>query len=84
MRTSIYIDGFNLYYGAVKGTPYKWLDFHAAFTMLLQPQHRITAINYFTAQVSASAIRSSRCASRLIGARCRPARRPSTCSKAAS
>ena len=52
MRTSIYIDGFNLYYGAVKGTPYKWLDFHAAFTMLLQPQHRITAINYFTAQVS--------------------------------
>jgi uncharacterized LabA/DUF88 family protein len=52
MRTSIYIDGFNLYYGAVKGTPYKWLDFHAAFTMLLQPHHRITAINYFTAQVS--------------------------------
>jgi len=26
MRTSIYIDGFNLYYSAVKGTPYKWLD----------------------------------------------------------
>ena len=52
MRTSIYIDGFNLYYGAVKGTAYKWLDFHAAFTMLLQPHHRITAINYFTAQVS--------------------------------
>ena len=39
MRTSIYIDGFNLYYGAVKGTPYKWLDFRAAFGMLLQAHH---------------------------------------------
>lgn len=52
MRTSIYIDGFNLYYGAVKNTPYKWLDFKAAFGMLLQPHHRIDAIHYFTAQVS--------------------------------
>lgn len=52
MRTTIYIDGFNLYYGAVKGTAYKWLDFKAAFTMLLQPHHRITTINYYTAQVS--------------------------------
>ena len=52
MRTSIYIDGFNLYYGAVKGTPYKWLDFKSAFAMLLQPHHQITAIKYFTAPVS--------------------------------
>jgi len=52
MRTSIYIDGFNLYYGALKGTPYKWLDFKATFATLLQPHHRITGINYFTAQVS--------------------------------
>lgn len=26
MRTSIYSDGFNLYYRAVRGTPFKWLD----------------------------------------------------------
>jgi hypothetical protein len=26
MRTWEYVDGFNLYYGAVKGTPYKWLN----------------------------------------------------------
>jgi len=52
MRTCIYIDGFNLYYGAVKGTPHKWLDFKATFAMLLQPHHQITAIKYFTAQVS--------------------------------
>ena len=52
MRTSVYIDGFNFYYAAVKDTPYKWLDLKATFTMLLQPQHQITAIKYFTAPVS--------------------------------
>ncbi len=26
MLTNVYVDGFNFYYGAVKGTPYKWLD----------------------------------------------------------
>ena len=26
MKTNVYVDGFNLYYGAVKGTSYKWLD----------------------------------------------------------
>ena len=25
MKVNVYIDGFNLYYGAVKGTPYRWL-----------------------------------------------------------
>jgi hypothetical protein len=24
--THVYIDGFNLYYGALKKTPYKWLN----------------------------------------------------------
>lgn len=52
MRTSIYIDGFNFYYAAVKDTPYKWLDLKATFATLLQPQHQITAIKYFTAPVS--------------------------------
>ena len=26
MRAFVYVDGFNLYYGALKGTPWKWLD----------------------------------------------------------
>ena len=52
MRTSIYIDGFNFYYAAVKDTPHKWLDFRALFATLLQAHHRTTAIKYFTAQVS--------------------------------
>ena len=53
MRTFIYIDGFNLYYGALKGTPYKWLDLSGLFRAILQPQHDILKIKYFTARVSA-------------------------------
>lgn len=52
MRTHIYIDGFNFYYGCVKGTPYKWLDFMALFKRILRPHHQILRINYFTALVS--------------------------------
>ena len=51
MKTYIYIDGFNFYYGAVKNTPYKWLDFKTLFYNLLQPQHNIACIKYFTAYV---------------------------------
>jgi len=53
MRTCVYVDGFNFYYGVVKDTPYKWLDFKALFSYLLDPQkHDIEAIKYFTALVS--------------------------------
>lgn len=52
MRTIIYVDGFNLYYGALKGTPYKWLDLHKLCGLLL-PQEQIVEIKYFTARVSA-------------------------------
>jgi uncharacterized LabA/DUF88 family protein len=50
-RTVVYIDGFNLYYGALKGTPHKWLDLQKYFTML-RPADSIEAIKYFTALVS--------------------------------
>ena len=52
MRTYIYIDGFNFYYGAVKNTPYKWLDFKSLFTKLLSPANKIVSIKYFTAIVT--------------------------------
>lgn len=52
MRTSIYIDGFNLYYRAVRGTPFKWLDLKQVCERLLDPKHRIVAVNYYTAPVS--------------------------------
>jgi hypothetical protein len=54
MRTHIYIDGFNFYYGAVKGTPFKWLDFKVLFSLILKPKHLISRIKYFTAVVSAT------------------------------
>lgn len=49
--TVIYIDGFNLYYGALKGTPYKWLNL-AKFFRLLRPHDSIQTIRYFTAPVT--------------------------------
>jgi len=55
IRTWLYIDGFNLYYGAVKGTPYKWLDVLALGRQLLPPTHTIDKIKYFTARVSGAA-----------------------------
>ena len=53
MRTIIYIDGFNLYYGALKDTPYKWLDLRALFRRILRPDNEIRAIKYYTAKVAA-------------------------------
>lgn len=51
MITTVYVDGFNLYYGAVRGTPYRWLD-PLRLAGLLLPRHEITSIKYFTARVS--------------------------------
>jgi len=52
MATTVYIDGFNLYYGALRGTPYKWLDLKALCQRIL-PKDEISQIRYFTARVSA-------------------------------
>lgn len=52
MKTFVYVDGFNLYYGAVRGTPFKWLDIGKMCRLLL-PKHDIVRIKYFTARVSA-------------------------------
>ncbi|MCG3202371.1 MAG: 6-hydroxy-3-succinoylpyridine 3-monooxygenase HspA [Gammaproteobacteria bacterium] len=51
LRTYVYIDGFNFYYGQVKGTPWKWLDPVALFRKVLRPQNDIRKIKYFTARV---------------------------------
>lgn len=53
VRTRIYIDGFNFYYGAVKGTPWKWLDFSKLCQFLLT-QNEILGYKYFTALVNAT------------------------------
>lgn len=48
--TYVYIDGFNLYYGLLKNTKYKWLNLHKLCEDLL-PLADIKKIYYFTAAV---------------------------------
>lgn len=51
-RVVIYVDGFNLYYGALKDTPaLKWLNLER-FCQLLRPNDDIQVIRYFSAMVT--------------------------------
>lgn len=52
MDTHVYIDGFNLYYGLLKGTAFKWLDLERFCDQLL-PKNTVEKIYYFTAKVDA-------------------------------
>jgi NYN domain len=51
-RTYVYVDGFNLYYRALRGTSYKWLNLQSLVQDLLDPENEIRQIRYFTAPVS--------------------------------
>lgn len=51
MRTSVYVDGFNLYY-QLKRHNAKWLDLLAFSKRVLPATAEVTAINYYTARVS--------------------------------
>lgn len=53
LRTIVYVDAFNLYYGALRRSPYKWLDLRALASRLLHPGCNIEAIKYFTAPITA-------------------------------
>jgi len=52
-RSIVYIDGFNFYYGAIRGGPDKWLDLQRYFTMV-RSHDDIQAIRYFTAKIDGS------------------------------
>ncbi len=52
IKTCVYIDGFNLYYGALRKTPYRWLNPRRLCELLL-PKNTVAEIKYFTALVSA-------------------------------
>lgn len=54
MKANIYVDGFNFYYGCIRGTPFRWLDV-AKMCHLLLPKDDIHRIKYFTALVEARA-----------------------------
>jgi len=49
-RAIVYVDGFNLYYGCLKRSPYRWLDL-VRMSELLLPAHTIVEVKYFTAIV---------------------------------
>ena len=52
VRTIVYIDGFNLYYRALRGTPHRWLDIAAMSRAALPSSCVVTRVNYYTARVS--------------------------------
>lgn len=50
MKTMLYVDGFNLYYGLLRGSSFKWLDIGMMGRLLL-PNDEIVGIRYFSAKV---------------------------------
>lgn len=57
MRTTVYIDGYNLYYSRLRGTPFKWLDVVALFRAMLavqDPSTEVLAVKFFTAPIKAN------------------------------
>ena len=59
IRTVVYVDSFNLYYGALKRTSFKWLDLDRLFSMLLR-KNEILKIKYFTARMESTTHKPSR------------------------
>jgi len=62
MKTRIYVDGYNLYYGCLKNTPYKWLDIARLIEDYILPTSipadyglQTVDIRYFTAPISGKA-----------------------------
>jgi len=63
LRTRIYIDGYNLYYGCLKNSPaYKWLDLVRLFEDYILPRsvnphsklHSFCGIKFYTADISSN------------------------------
>lgn len=52
MRVNVYVDAFNLYYGCLRGTPYRWLDLEALSRRYIRKEDERHRIRYFTARVS--------------------------------
>ena len=57
MKTMIYVDGYNLFYGCLKHTRYKWLDLHKLFVEHIvhaqDPASNVTQLKFFTADIKA-------------------------------
>ena len=54
MKTIVYVDGLNLYYGSLRGTAFKWLDLYALFRdNVLEADADVDQIRYYTAPTKA-------------------------------
>lgn len=56
-KTAVYIDGYNLYYGRLRGTSFKWLDVFQLFQSLLVQRNQnesLEQVNLFTAHALAN------------------------------
>lgn len=52
MKTSIYVDGFNLYYGVLKDTPYRWLNIaQLCKTIIANLDVESSTFKYYTARL---------------------------------
>lgn len=51
LKTNVYVDAFNLYYGCLRKTPYRWLNLAALCSAMLT-NNQINRIRYFTALVT--------------------------------
>jgi len=54
VRTAFFVDGYNVFYGLLAGTPYKWLNLkgllgHVAY--IENPQSSLISVDYFTSSV---------------------------------
>jgi uncharacterized LabA/DUF88 family protein len=52
LKTTVYVDGFNLYYRALRGTPFKWLNLRRLCSLVLGQSYEVVEIKYYTARVS--------------------------------
>ena len=52
MRVRVYVDGFNVYYRALRGTDCKWLNPLTLARSLLDPADTVDRVRYFTARIS--------------------------------
>jgi uncharacterized LabA/DUF88 family protein len=56
VRTAFFVDGYNLYYGLLHGSPHKWLDLPALLAHILSvqdPSSVLSSVSYYTSPVIA-------------------------------
>ena len=54
LRTTVYVDGLNLYFGCLKDTPFRWLNVAELCRRSLPAACSLTHIHYFTGRISSN------------------------------